>query len=67
MNLNRIIMGVDVASMTKNIDIGQIAYDTVSESILIYDGSIWRYVKQDTIESKFEKRKRIISKLLSEK
>ncbi len=65
--MNKIMVGVDVASM-KNVVTGQIAYDTVSQTVLMWDGNIWRYVNYDNkIEDKFEKRKRIIAKLLSEK
>lgn len=65
--MNKIMMGVDVASM-KNVATGQVAYDTVSQTVLMWDGNMWRYVNYDKdVENKFEKRKRIIAKLLSEK
>ncbi len=68
MILNNIIMcmGVDVA-LYSNSQTGEVIYDTVSDSILIYDGSVWRITKQEKIESKFERRKRIISQLLPKK
>jgi hypothetical protein len=51
------IMNVDVAQ-------GEMVYDTKSNSVMIYDGQTWKFISRD--EDKFEKRKRIISKLLTE-
>ncbi len=51
------VISVDVA-------IGETVYDNKSGSVMVYDGQIWRFVSPP--EDKFVKRKRIISKLLTE-
>jgi hypothetical protein len=55
------IISVDVAN---KYDIGACVYDLKSHQIMMYDGQAWKFV--NTPEDKFQKRKRIISKLLSE-